>query len=100
MTTATKETAATPRYRGVLCGHCRQPIPIPGIIERLAAADGETAPRERSVRAFHLRCRVCEREKTYYTGDITEFEGTPRKRSRAYGSYVGPIGPVARAAHG
>lgn len=96
---ATQETTVQ-RYRGVVCGHCRQPIPIPGIVERLAAADAESGSQGRIIRSFHLRCRVCEREKTYHTGDITEFEGAPRKRSRAYGSYIGPAGTVARAAHG
>ncbi|HLV94585.1 MAG TPA: hypothetical protein VKS44_05295 [Candidatus Acidoferrales bacterium] len=94
----TEETTAQ-RYRGVLCGHCRQPIPLPGIVDRLASAEAGSASDERSVRSFHLRCRVCEREKTYHMGDITEFEGTPRVRSRAHGSQFGHVGRVARAAH-
>jgi hypothetical protein len=95
----TEETTAQ-RYRGVLCGHCRQPIPLPGIVERLAGAEGASVSGEPAVRSFHLRCRVCEREKTYHMGDVMEFEGTPRARSRAHGSLFGPAGRVARAAHG
>lgn len=95
---ATPDTAVQ-HYRGVLCGHCRQPIPIPEIVERLAAAESESG-RERSLRAFHLRCRVCEREKTYHMSEIAEFEGTPRTRARAHNSLFGQGGRVARAAHG
>lgn len=95
---ATQESAVQ-HYRGVLCRHCRQPIPLPGIVERLAAADAES-PADRHIRSFHLRCRVCECEKTYHTGDIEEFEGVPRTRSQARGYVFGPAVKLARAAHG
>lgn len=96
MTVTVTEENAVQRYRGVLCGHCRQPIPIPGIVERLAAAEAGSVSPEHSIRSFHLRCRVCERERTYQMGDIIEIEGAPRSRPRAYRS-VGPV--IARAAH-
>jgi hypothetical protein len=86
-------------YRGVLCGYCRQPIPLPGIVERSASTEVESAP-EKAIHAFHLRCRVCEREKTYRLGDVAEFEGAPRPRSvRAHRSFV-KSARIARAAHG
>lgn len=96
---ATEETAPVQRYRGVLCGHCRQPIPVPGIVERLADADAESGSGNRNIRSFHLRCRVCEREKTYQTGDIAEFEGVPRTRAHARGTVVAIRTKMARAAH-
>lgn len=88
-------------YRGVLCGHCHQPIPLPEIVERLAAADAESpsATGTGNIRSFHLRCRVCEREKTYHTGDIAEFEGVPRTRARTRGYVLEPVVKIARAAH-
>lgn len=95
----TEETTAQ-CYRGVVCRRCRQPIPLPGIVERLSRGDEESSSGERTIRSFHLRCRVCECEKTYHTGDIAEFEGTPRTRSRAHGSLFGSPGQVARGAHG
>lgn len=93
------EEKAVQSYRGVLCGHCRQPIPLPGIVERLATADAESPSASGNIRSFHLRCRVCEREKTYHTGDIAEFEGAPRTRSQARGYVFGPAVKLARAAH-
>lgn len=96
---ATEETTTARRYRGVLCGYCQQPIPLPGIVERLAAADAESASANRKIRSFHVRCRVCEREKTYQTADITEFEGSPRTRTRSRGSVFGVGVKMARAAH-
>jgi len=66
-------------YRGVLCQHCRQPIPLPAIVIQLeTAADNDP---EKPVRAFHIRCRACENEHIYKSTDIADFEGTPRPRS-------------------
>ena len=65
-------------YRGVLCRHCRQAIPLPAIVIRLENA-GEN-DWEKPARAFHLRCRACENEHMYTSTDIADFEGTPRPR--------------------
>jgi hypothetical protein len=95
------EEATAKSYRGVLCGYCRQPIPLPGIVEKIAGAEAESASQETGVRSFHLRCRACEREKTYRIGDIAEFEGSPKPRSsRSHGSLFGKGPRIARAAHG
>jgi hypothetical protein len=67
------------QYHGVICGYCRQPIPVPGIVERLMG--DETHSREARTRVFNLRCRACEKEKQYHLSDIVEFEGSPRPRS-------------------
>jgi len=94
---ATEEKTAQ-HYRGVICGYCRQPIPLPAIVER-TAGEAEAGSGERSIPTFHLRCRVCEREKTYHLGDIAEFEGAPRARLRPQGTFR-PSLKIARAAHG
>ncbi|HUJ33449.1 MAG TPA: hypothetical protein VLY23_19365 [Candidatus Acidoferrum sp.] len=86
------------RYRGVFCGYCRQPIPLPGIVDRIAAQEHETGIPARS---FHLRCRACEREKPYRTRDIAEFEGTPRSRLSAERSFaLVHQAKIAKAANG
>jgi hypothetical protein len=88
-------------YRGVVCGYCRQPIPLPAIVERIAQGEGEFVGREKSGRMFNLRCRACEREMPYRTSDIVEFEGSPRVRSsRTQQSLFGFPPKAARAAHG
>lgn len=88
-------------YRGVVCGYCRQPIPLPAIVERIARGEGEFEGREKSGRMFNLRCRACEQEKPYRMSDIVEFEGAPRPRSaRMQRSLFGFEHPATRAAHG
>jgi hypothetical protein len=68
-------------YRAVLCGYCRQPIPVPAVM-----AIGEPDPHEEqaAVRVFSLRCRACEKERPYHSTAIVEFEGVPRSRDRAH----------------
>lgn len=72
-------------YRGVLCMSCRQPIPLPTIVNNLEAApekggEADTAPPLGGERVFSLRCRACGREKPYQSAEIIELEGTPRPR--------------------
>jgi len=71
------------RYRGVLCSFCRQPIPLPSIVSRLGVpgtvcGDAVLNDIERS---FHIRCRACEKESSYWSNDVIDIEGTPRLRS-------------------
>jgi hypothetical protein len=73
------QEATLKHYRGVLCSFCRQPIPLPGIVERLV--NGETDSSSSRGRTFNLRCRACEREKRYRMGEVAEFDGSPRTRS-------------------
>jgi hypothetical protein len=87
-------------YRGVLCRHCRQPIPLPAIVIKLETA-AEKDP-EKPVRAFHIRCRACENEHMYKSTDIADFEGTPRpRRSRGRFAHAPSRRPggLAKAAH-
>ena len=69
------------QYRGVMCGYCRQPIPVSGTIDRMVRNHMDADAREARAPVFNLRCRACEKEKQYGAGDIVEFEGSPRPRS-------------------
>lgn len=73
-------------YRGVLCIHCRQPIPLSASLARKEKEMGESEPSESGQlmsRSFNLRCRVCHGESTYTAAEIIDCEGTPRTRSLA-----------------
>ena len=77
------------RYRGVLCGFCRQPIPLPAIVASAEAARAEAnqdSSQELKSKAFHIRCRACEKEGSYRTSEIGDFEGAPRARNFRYRS--------------
>ena len=65
-------------YRGVVCRHCRQPIPIPAIVINLENAAETRSPEEKHVRVFHLRCRACQKEQLYWSTEVADFEGRPR----------------------
>ena len=77
---------AKQQYRGVLCGHCRQPIPLPS-----SAVSREKASKEPSgldvfaARSFALRCRACQGERLYTALQVIDFDGTPRLRSSQAG---------------
>jgi hypothetical protein len=95
-----------PRYRGVLCRCCNQPIALPAIITRLEREDiSETQNGEEHVgaRVFTLRCGICEKEYPYSVTAIVEIEGEPRARltrsngARALGRRLST--EMARAAH-
>jgi hypothetical protein len=91
--------AVIEHYRGVLCGYCRQPIPLPGIVDRLTTRDAGYPARGAHV--FSLRCRACHKEKPYRRDDIAEFEGVPRARF-AKSAALGLLhqDKLARAANG
>ena len=91
-----------PRYRGVICQCCRQPIPLPRIVLLIEASlePGEPWPApKKSGRVFALRCRSCEKEMPYRTGEIVEVEGTPKSRlSRIQGRSARSAQDLSRAA--
>ncbi len=68
-------------YRGVVCGYCHQPIPVPGNVEKIVRGETEPNPHDHGPRAFNVRCRACEREMPYSMSDVVEFTGSPRPRS-------------------
>jgi hypothetical protein len=97
-------TKTLPSYRGVSCACCRQPIPLPKIVEAMQAARENQLglPEEPNGRMFILRCRACEKEMPYQIGDIAEFEGTPRSRAsrtRGASKLMQPANPLSRAAN-
>jgi hypothetical protein len=71
-------------YRGVLCMSCRQPIPLPAILNNLEAVAEKSGQdgtqHEQGERVFSLRCRACGRERPYRSAEIIELEGAPRPR--------------------
>ena len=75
------------KYRGVLCRHCRQAIPLSPSAELRESEFEDQAPSgadEFTVRAFTLRCRACDGEGLYTPVDVIDCDGTPRMR----GSYA------------
>jgi hypothetical protein len=72
-------------YRGVLCLHCRQPIPIsPLIASREAELSGNKAatPQGRKCQVFNIRCAACGKEKPYTTSEIREIPGATSETYR------------------
>ncbi len=64
-------------FRGVVCLHCKAPIPVPAIVGSLQAAEGEGAESsQRKSQVFNIRCPQCHKEKPYRTREIVDFEGT------------------------
>ena len=94
------------RYRGVLCGFCRQPIPLPAIVASAEVARNGThqdSSQEHGSKSFHIRCRACEKEGSYHATEIAEFEGTPRARNfrpRSASSSLRHRDHLTRAANG
>jgi hypothetical protein len=76
--------ASKEQYRGVLCIHCRQPIPLSASQVRKEKELKESEPNELTElrsRSFNLRCRACHGEATYTPADTIDCDGTPRARS-------------------
>jgi len=65
-------------FRGVVCLHCKAPIPVPAIVGNLqeSSGDGIESSSKKS-QVFNIRCPQCHKEKPYRTREIVEFEGTP-----------------------
>src|SRR4029077_5858977 len=74
---------AKQQYRGVLCIHCRQPIPLPTNISRRAAEpEGRESSQaqDHGPRVFTLRCRACGEEGLDTESKFIDCEGIPRTR--------------------
>ena len=74
---------AKQQYRGVLCLHCHQPIPLSSSAARNETAAEEEQKRDgdrRTTQSFTLRCRACEDEGLYTGLDVIACDGTPRIR--------------------
>jgi len=74
---------AKQQYRGVLCRHCREAIPLsPSAALKEKECDD---PKIRDLHEFALcsftrRCRVCHGEGQYTVLDVIDCDGTPRIR--------------------
>jgi hypothetical protein len=66
-----------PIFRGVVCLHCKAPVPVPAIVDANEATEDST----RKSQVFNLRCPCCHKEKPYRTREIVDFEGTPETAS-------------------
>jgi hypothetical protein len=93
-------------YRGVLCLHCRQPIPLPSSVARRTASREDASSSvdpDAGQRVFTLRCRVCQEEGLYIESKFIDCEGTPRTRTTRQGK-ASPLlkddGELSRAANG
>lgn len=67
-----------PTFRGVVCLHCKAPIPVPAIVDETPGDENdapESFPKKSQV--FNLRCPSCHKEKPYRTREIVDVEGTP-----------------------
>jgi len=72
-----------PSFRGVVCLHCKTPIPVPNIVRSLQAADEGTGLALQKSQVFVLRCWACHKEKPYRTREIVDCEGTPEAATPA-----------------
>ncbi len=76
--------ASKEQYRGVLCIHCRQAIPLSASQVRKEKELRESEPNEMTElrsSSFNLRCRACHGEATYTAADTIDCAGAPRVRS-------------------
>ena len=73
MTTETER----PTFRGVVCLHCKTPIPVPAIVGGSESDSNGTDFSARKSQVFNLRCPACLKEKPYRTREIVDFEGIP-----------------------
>ena len=65
-------------FRGVVCLHCKAPIPVPAVVGHTGdnLQDGAKLP-QRNSQVFNVRCPVCHKEKPYWTQESVDIEGTP-----------------------
>jgi len=68
-----------PTFRGVICLHCKEPVPVPAIVGNPKSATGEGESRTGRSQVFNVRCPACHKEKPYRTSEILEFEGSPNQ---------------------
>lgn len=74
---------AKQQYRGVLCVHCQQPIPLPTSAFRMTTVlvdEGSNKVHDPGPRVLILRCRVCLEEGLYSESKFMDCDGTPRAR--------------------
>lgn len=99
------QDAVRQSYRGVICLHCKQPIPISPFVASIEAElpASETTPlRHQKCQVFNLRCAACGKEKPYKIGEILDFEGSPATgtpRTEPASTYLRQLGSRSRTAN-
>ncbi|MCU1341130.1 MAG: hypothetical protein JWN92_553 [Candidatus Acidoferrum typicum] len=92
-------------YRGVVCLHCKNPIPISPLVASIEAegpGHEKTPGRHQKCQVFHLRCAACGKEKPYKIDEIREFEGSPvteSSRAQLASTYLQSYSDRSRTAH-
>jgi hypothetical protein len=73
----TMEETERQQFRGVVCLHCKAPIPVPAVVgsTRVALREGTEFSQGNS-QVFNVRCPACHKEKPYWTREIVNFERT------------------------
>lgn len=66
-----------PTFRGVVCLHCKAPVPVPAIVGNAQGSNDGIESSQRNSQVFNLRCPSCHKEKPYRTREIVDFQGTP-----------------------
>jgi hypothetical protein len=72
-----------PTFRGVICLHCKETIPVPSIVASRQPGSGDEAS-QRNSQVFNIRCPHCYKEKPYRTREIVNFQGTPEMALTPY----------------
>jgi len=73
-----------PRYHGVRCQFCGQPIRVSTQIAHKAAAfQSKDSTQDTDTGVLNLRCRICEKENFYSIADVVEIAGS-RKGKMEY----------------
>jgi len=70
-------------FRGVICLHCKSPIPVPAIVgaqENAIQGEERAESSQANSRVFTLRCSNCHKEKPYRTREIVDFDGAPEMK--------------------
>jgi hypothetical protein len=82
----TMEETEPQQFRGVVCLHCKAPIPVPAVVGHTGGSlrDGVEFSQENS-QVFNVRCPVCHKEKPYWTQEIVTFDVTPEQKIQTVG---------------
>lgn len=71
-------------FRGVVCLHCKAPIPVPAIVGtqvNTLHGEGQLEASQAKSLVFTLRCPNCHKEKPYRTREIVNFDGSPEVKA-------------------
>ncbi len=70
-----------PKYHGVRCQFCGQPIRVSAQIAHKAATfQGRESTQDTETGVLNLRCRVCEKENFYSIADVVEITGSRKTK--------------------